>query len=191
MATARAIRRGGSEREAPGEENSSDAEVPGKAEPVRSLRAVPAPGRPGPRQAGEPERADAGADGVAEDIVGPPIEAPEEAVDARFVFASDASPISDATPAADAETVALTPAHALEVLGHALGPAFDAEYVLGKTRMRDLLCARLGASELEAEEMVDDLERSGALPFTDSPGGGTFRIEPPESLFLPPDSSSA
>ncbi len=54
---------------------------------------------------------------------------------------------------------------ATEILASTLGPLVDADYVQGKTQFRDVLCGRIDISQLEAEELVDDMERSGRIRF--------------------------
>jgi hypothetical protein len=70
----------------------------------------------------------------------------------------------------------LTPDLAAGALVEALGPLVDADYVPGKTAFRDALCDRFGLSELEAEELVDELEASGRIRFTASPEGLGWHI---------------
>jgi hypothetical protein len=45
------------------------------------------------------------------------------------------------------------------------GPFRDT-YRQGKTRIRDLLYEKMGFSLLEAEEIVDEMERTGKIVFT-------------------------
>jgi hypothetical protein len=78
------------------------------------------------------------------------------------------------------ETV-LTPVLALdlaaEILASTLGPLVDADYVQGKTQFRDVLCARIDISQLEAEELIDDLERSGRVQFIGAEEGRGWHVE--------------
>jgi len=56
-------------------------------------------------------------------------------------------------------------AEATKALFHTFGPHAELEYLAGKTAFRDELCARLGVSLLEAEELCDALERAGRIAF--------------------------
>jgi hypothetical protein len=49
---------------------------------------------------------------------------------------------------------------------------FRDTYRRGKTRLRDLLYEKLGCSLLEAEAMVDEMERTGRILFSRSERGG-------------------
>ncbi len=51
---------------------------------------------------------------------------------------------------------------------------FQDTYRRGKTRLRDLLYDQLGCSLLEAEEMVDEMERSRKIIFTRLRKGSRF-----------------
>ncbi|WP_437575560.1 hypothetical protein [Sorangium sp. So ce887] len=79
-----------------------------------------------------------------------------------------------------AETV-VTPVVALdlaaEILAGALGSLIDADYVQGKTQFRDVLCARIDISQLEAEELVDDMERSGRIRFIGVEEGRGWHVQ--------------
>ncbi|AGP40402.1 hypothetical protein BE04_18655 [Sorangium cellulosum] len=79
-----------------------------------------------------------------------------------------------------AETV-VTPVVALdlaaEILTGALGPLIDADYVQGKTQFRDVLCDRIDISQLEAEELVDDMERSGRIRFIGAEEGRGWHVQ--------------
>ncbi len=61
-------------------------------------------------------------------------------------------------------------------LFRAFGPHVELEYLPGKTAFRDELCARLGLSLLEAEELCDALEREGRIGFHEA------RIEDEEPM---------
>ncbi|AUX46938.1 hypothetical protein SOCE26_084480 [Sorangium cellulosum] len=69
------------------------------------------------------------------------------------------------TTAETVVTPVLTLELAAETLAVVLGPLVDADYVQGKTQFRDVLCERFDLSQLEAEELVDGLERSGRISF--------------------------
>lgn len=79
-----------------------------------------------------------------------------------------------------AETV-VTPVVALdlaaEILAAALGSLIDADYVQGKTHFRDVLCDRIDISQLEAEELVDDMERSGRIRFIGAEEGRGWHVQ--------------
>ena len=51
----------------------------------------------------------------------------------------------------------------------ALGPSGAVGYLRGKSLMRNVLVARGGFSELEAEELIDTMESSGYLRFLGDP----------------------
>jgi hypothetical protein len=67
----------------------------------------------------------------------------------------------------------ISAATAAEELERTFGVLVDADYVTGKTQFRDALCASFGVSQLEAEELCDDLERAEVIRFVDSPELGT------------------
>lgn len=79
-----------------------------------------------------------------------------------------------------ADETVLTPVLALdlatEILASTLGPLVDADYVQGKTQFRDVLCARIDISQLEAEELIDDLERSGRVQFIGAEEGRGWHV---------------
>ncbi|WP_437777342.1 hypothetical protein [Sorangium sp. So ce1097] len=66
---------------------------------------------------------------------------------------------------------------AAEILAGALGPLIDADYVEGKTQFRDVLCGRIDISQLEAEELVDDMERSGRIRFVGAEEGRGWHVQ--------------
>lgn len=70
---------------------------------------------------------------------------------------------------------------ATEILVGMLGPLVDADYIEGKTRFRDALCDRIDISQLEAEELVDDLERSGRIRFIGAQEGRGWHIQHEEA----------
>ncbi|KYF71807.1 hypothetical protein BE11_28830 [Sorangium cellulosum] len=67
---------------------------------------------------------------------------------------------------------------AAEILVATLGPLIDADYVQGKTQFRDVLCGRIDISQLEAEELVDDMERSGRIRFVGAEEGRGWHVQP-------------
>jgi hypothetical protein len=69
------------------------------------------------------------------------------------------------------EIVVIGPSRAQNVLRERFGALVDADYLPGKTAMRDALCEELGLSQLEAEELCDSLEERGILRFVRSPEG--------------------
>lgn len=71
---------------------------------------------------------------------------------------------------------------AAEILASVLGPLIDADYMPGKTRFRDALCERIDISQLEAEELVDDLERSGRIQFIGSEEARGWHIQHDEDV---------
>lgn len=70
---------------------------------------------------------------------------------------------------------------ATEILASMLGPLVDMDYIEGKTRFRDALCDRIDISQLEAEELVDDLERSGRIHFIGTEEGRGWHIQHDEA----------
>ena len=80
-----------------------------------------------------------------------------------------------------ADDAVFTPVLALdlaaEILVNTLGPLIDADYVQGKTQFRDVLCSRIDISQLEAEELVDDMERSGRIVFIGTDEGRGWHVE--------------
>ncbi len=83
------------------------------------------------------------------------------------------------------ESPVITLDRAAEALLAELGGLIDADYVTGKTRLRDALCARFDLSQIEAEEIVDDLEASDRIRFIDSEEGEGFRIAHREEQLAP------
>lgn len=73
-------------------------------------------------------------------------------------------------------TPVVTPRLAAGALRAAFGPVLDADYVPGKTELRDALCERFELSQLEAEELCDDLERARLVRFVDEPTGFGWHI---------------
>ncbi|MCC6552041.1 MAG: hypothetical protein IT372_03335 [Polyangiaceae bacterium] len=83
------------------------------------------------------------------------------------------------------ESPVITLDRAAEALLAELGGLIDADYVTGTTRLRDALCARFDLSQIEAEEIVDDLEASDRIRFIDSEEGEGFRIAHREEQLAP------
>jgi hypothetical protein len=67
--------------------------------------------------------------------------------------------------------VTITLANAARALREAFGPITDDDYLPGKTAFRDELCLRFGLSQLEAEELCDELEHAELLRFVRSEDG--------------------
>lgn len=65
---------------------------------------------------------------------------------------------------------------AARALRERFGPLLDDEYVPGKTRMRDALCERFDLSQLEAEELCDELERAKMIHYVETEEGSAFHI---------------
>ncbi|MRG92497.1 hypothetical protein [Polyangium spumosum] len=76
-----------------------------------------------------------------------------------------------------AEPFVIGPASAGRALRDRFGTFVGADYVPGKTAMRDALVERFGISQLDAEELCDALEASGALRFISTPDGEGFHID--------------
>jgi hypothetical protein len=56
--------------------------------------------------------------------------------------------------------------HALAAaIRHRLGEHLEANYLRGKTILRDAVVERLGCSDVEAEQVVDTLEMNGLVRF--------------------------
>ena len=62
------------------------------------------------------------------------------------------------------EPESVTLERAARALCEVFGPLVDADYLPGKTELRDALAARFELSQLLAEELCDELERAGAHP---------------------------
>jgi hypothetical protein len=74
------------------------------------------------------------------------------------------------------EFALVTLERAAQALVETLGPLFAAEYVVGKTEMRDALAARFQISQLEAEDLCDDLERAERVRFVITAEGSAWHI---------------
>jgi len=70
----------------------------------------------------------------------------------------------------------LGPERAGRALRERFGAFVDADYLAGKTVMRDALCEEFGISQLEAEELCDALEASRVLRFVTTPEGVGWHI---------------
>lgn len=75
-------------------------------------------------------------------------------------------------------------ARAADALREAFGPTPEAEYVPGKTLFRDELCDRFGLSQLEAEQLCDQLEQAGVIRFVSDDRGVGWLIA--SSAEIPP-----
>src|SRR5262249_43984933 len=80
----------------------------------------------------------------------------------------------------DDDTVMEPPLLTLDLAAQALvemfGPLLDADYLAGKTELRDALVARFELSLLEAEELCDDLERAGHVRFVTTAEASAWHI---------------
>ncbi len=65
---------------------------------------------------------------------------------------------------------------AYELISKNVGNSFRDTYRRGKTFFRDLLYEKMGCSLLEAEELVDALEKNGKIEFIASPRRKRFGI---------------
>jgi hypothetical protein len=83
------------------------------------------------------------------------------------------------------EELVVGPARAAEALYEQFGALIDADYLSGKTTLRDALCDRLGMSQLEAEDMCDSMEQAGLLRFIDTPEGAGWNIHPDPDSAVP------
>ncbi len=79
---------------------------------------------------------------------------------------------------AEVGTMVISLAGAAKALEEELGCLTDAEYVPGKTQFRDVLCARFGLSQLESEELCDQLEAAGLIRFVETEKGIGWHIHP-------------
>ena len=70
----------------------------------------------------------------------------------------------------------MTLERAARVLHEVLGPLLDADYLPGKTELRDAVAARFELSQLAAEELCDDLERAGRIRFVRTAEGAAWHI---------------
>ncbi len=76
---------------------------------------------------------------------------------------------------------AVTLEGAARLLHEVFGSLLDADYLMGKTELRDTIAARFELSELAAEELCDDLERADRIRFVRTAEGTAWHIpgEPP------------
>ena len=65
---------------------------------------------------------------------------------------------------------------AAQALYDRFGSAVDADYVPGKTELRDALSARFELSLLAAEELCDELERADRVRFVRTAEGAAWHI---------------
>ncbi len=71
---------------------------------------------------------------------------------------------------------AVTLERAAKVLNEVFGPLLDADYLSGKTELRDAVAARFELSQLAAEELCDDLERADRIRFVRTAEGAAWHI---------------
>ncbi len=69
---------------------------------------------------------------------------------------------------------------AAKVLHEVFGPLLDADYLTGKTELRDALAARFELSQLVAEELCDELERCERIRFVHAPEGSAWHVHADE-----------
>jgi len=69
---------------------------------------------------------------------------------------------------------------AARALWISFGPITDTDYLQGKTLFRDALGDRFDVSLLEAEELCDELERTGRIVFVQTETGAGWHIHAPE-----------
>lgn len=93
--------------------------------------------------------------------------------DDSVVTQDDAVQTTDETVTAPVTSADL----ATRALEEACGATVDEDYLPGKTRFRDVLCARFELSQLEAEEMVDELEEAGRVRFVRADEGLGWHID--------------
>jgi len=74
------------------------------------------------------------------------------------------------------EPEAVTLERAARVLHEVFGPLLDADYLAGKTELRDAVAARFELSQLAAEELCDDLERADRIRFVRTAEGAAWHI---------------
>jgi hypothetical protein len=82
----------------------------------------------------------------------------------------------DSTDLPDDTPMVIGLARAGETLLAEFGPLVSTDYLPGKTQFRDTLCERFGLSQLQAEELCDELERTAILRFVQSVEGSGWHI---------------
>jgi hypothetical protein len=70
---------------------------------------------------------------------------------------------------------------AARALHDTFGSLVDADYLPGKTALRDALAARFELSQLLAEELCDELERAGRLRFVRTVEGAAWHVHVEEA----------
>lgn len=65
---------------------------------------------------------------------------------------------------------------AARLLADRFGALFDADYLPGKTRFREVVARELGVSILVAEELCDELERAGRIRFVTGEDGAGWHV---------------
>ena len=89
---------------------------------------------------------------------------------------TDAPTRGDGTPAEQVELSVVSSRLALATLKERFGALVDADYLPGKTLFRDALLERFQLSELQAEELCDDLERAEWIRFIQTPEGCGWHV---------------
>ncbi len=82
------------------------------------------------------------------------------------IFATD--------PLMEPELVTLE--RAARALHEIFGALLDADYLTGKTELRDALAGRFELSQLVAEELCDELERAERVRFVRTPEGSAWHV---------------
>jgi hypothetical protein len=70
---------------------------------------------------------------------------------------------------------------AARVLREMFGPLVDADYLPGKTELRDALAGHFELSQLLAEELCDELERADRIRFVRTAEGSAWHIHVEEA----------
>ena len=65
---------------------------------------------------------------------------------------------------------------AARALYETFGALVDADYLTGKTELRDALAARFELSQLVAEDLCDELERVERIRFVRTPEGSAWHV---------------
>jgi hypothetical protein len=78
------------------------------------------------------------------------------------------------------ESDVVTPERAVAALWERFGPVVEADYLPGKTELRDALVARFDVSELTAEELCDELERADLIRYLSTDEGSGWHVHAEE-----------